>query len=48
MLCFCDYRTVFSVNWDSNDADWGKIADAQAIYAEHKPRIARHVGVNVT
>jgi len=19
MLCFCDYRAVFSVNWDSNE-----------------------------
>ena len=19
MLCFCDYRAMFSVNWDSND-----------------------------
>ena len=20
MLCFCDYRAVFSVNWDSNES----------------------------
>jgi len=22
MLCFCDYRAVFSVNWDSNDPSY--------------------------
>ena len=44
MLCFCDYRGVLPVNWDSNDSQQKKIPDFLSLF---RPRHAFHDGHDI-
>jgi len=41
MLCFCDYRAVFSINWDSNEPTSFVKADLSANFLSLRNDVRR-------